>query len=938
MLFTSTPVATAVGVALSVAAAGLRAQEASPTPPASAASAPASAASAPTPAPAAPAASAPAPEVQVVEVRGIRQAYASSLANKKGADSIVEVVTAEDIGKLPAKNVADTVQRLVGVNISSNSGGDGAFADANRVSIRGTAPSLTQTLVNGHSVGSADWFIANQGVNGGASGRSVSYDLLPAEIVGKVVVYKGATANLVEGGTAGAVDIQTRTPLSLSQPLTLEASAQAVYGTTAQKWDPQLSGLIGWQNEQKTAGLILQLFSEHRHDRRDGQEFLGYGQFQDTGTPLDGVYYANNINATLLEMNMQRTGGLVDVEFKPAPTLRLDVNGFWSKLTATNQDSSLETEQTALIEQGVLPDTYTVSHGLLQSATWLQSSMPDYATTGAYVADYDKYYRPGESAKVNFLDASFDWSASDAMRVTGRLGRTVAVGDTPNEYSYVTNVGNAGLVFQMHGLYTPSDVSFPGYPDTGNYNDPHLFLAYDGLNKVRATDSETYGQVDADWGIGNGVLDAVRFGARFASHERDVLDYYNDGCEAVIPDDTYTQCVGIAQWDGQIEERYGQGLGGGPGFLTRIWQLSPEDIVNYVHAPGNLPPTSLPYSWPSSFIVKEQTAAIYGMADLAGPHWKGNVGLRVVNTHQVADYNQGVGDSGAPPGVTVYPDPHNGDYYKVETVKDYTDLLPSTNFKFDLRRDLLARFAISRTMTRADYTDLAGSVSLNGQNGTGSGGNPELKPVRSTNWDAALEWYYAPQALLQFGVFYMDLTSYIGYGQHIVYAPNLQQNPPVPTPTYPYVVSSPVNDKGTNKGFEFGWQQPIAAGFGLDANYSYCLGRDQAGAPLAGSSKHTYNVEGWFENDLVSARLTYNYRSDFLTGIVSAFPQYVQGAGDWSASLNVNATKHLTLIFDAKNLAGTLARQYVQLPGLPAVPSAIYNNGRQFYLGLKYSL
>src|SRR6201995_5563091 len=152
-----------------------------------------------TPAFAQPASAAPT-DVQTVEVKGIRASYASSLSNKKGADAVVEVVTAEDIGKLPAKNVADTVQRLPGVNISSNSGGDGAFADANRVSIRGTAPSLTQTLINGHSVGSADWFIANQGVNGGASGRSVSYDLLPAEIVGKVTVYKTAQAELTRGG------------------------------------------------------------------------------------------------------------------------------------------------------------------------------------------------------------------------------------------------------------------------------------------------------------------------------------------------------------------------------------------------------------------------------------------------------------------------------------------------------------------------------------------------------------------------------------------------------------------------------------------------------------------------------------------------------------------------------------------------------------------
>ena len=923
---------------------------------------------APAPQAAASAASAPGEEVQTVEIKGIRASYASSLSNKKGADAVVEVVTAEDIGKLPAKNVADTVQRLPGVNISSNSGGDGAFADANRVSIRGTAPSLTQTLVNGHSVGSADWFIANQGVNGGASGRSVSYDLLPAEIVGKVTVYKTSQADLIEGGATGSVDIETRSPLSLSKQVTVDGSVSAAYSTSTRKTDPQVSGLVGWKNDAKTFGVILQAFSERRHDRRDGQEFLGYNtvSFQDifglapVANPnndpaiaaqnaanaaalaakqaqypgLDGATFANNVNATLLEMNMQRKGAMVDFELKPTNRLRLDLNGFYSKLTETNQDSSLETEQTALIGMGVLPDTYQVnSGGLLTQATWNQSSMPDYASTGAYVADYDKYYRPGENARVYYADIDLDFAASDTLRITGKLGKTQAVGATPNEYAYVTNVGNAGLSYRMNGLLTPADVSFPGYANTGNYNDPHLFLAYDGLNKVKSTDQETYFQTDAEWATEAGVMDALKFGLRLTNHQRSVLDYYNDGCEAVIPDNTYTQCNGIAQWAGQVEDRYGQGLHGGPGFLTNIWQLSPSEITDYVNAPGNLPASSLPYSWPSSFVVNEKTQALYGMAKLAGAQWKGNAGLRVVRTQQVAHYNEG--SDAAAPGDTIYQDPHNGDYIHVTTRKTYTDLLPSANFSVDFTNKLIGRVAASRTITRADYTDLAGAVSLNGQNGTGSGGNPQLKPVRSTNWDASLEWYFAPQSLLEVGVFYMDLTSYIGYGQTTILAPNLQQNPIVSTPTYPYTVAQPVNDKGTNKGFELAWQQPIAYGFGVNLNYTYALGRDSNGAPLAGSSRHTYNAEGWYENDFLSARLTYSYRSDFLTGIVSALPQYVAGAGDVSASINWKLTDQLSLSFDAKNLTGELARQYVVRKDMPA---AIYNNGKQFYLGLKYSL
>ena len=902
------------------------------------------------PQPAASAVPSAADDVQTVEVKGIRASYASSLGAKKNADAVVEVVTAEDIGKLPAKNVADTVQRLPGVNISSNSGGDGAFADANRVSIRGTSPSLTQTLINGHSVGSADWFIANQGVNGGASGRSVSYDLLPSEIVGQVTVHKTSQADLIEGGAAGSVDIQTRSPLSLAKSLTLDGSISAAYSTSTRKTDPQVSGLIGWKNEAKTLGVIFQAFSESRHDRRDGQEFLGYDtvSFQDiyklapddptlatlrTAHPgLDGANFANNVNATLLEMSQQRKGAMLDVEFKPTSKLRIDVNGFWSKLTETNQDSSLETEQTALISGGVLPDTYTVNgNGLLTSATWNQATMPDYLSTGAYQADYDKYYRPGENARVYYADLDVDYAVSDKLRLTGKLGRTQAVGATPNEYAYVVNVGNAGLSYQMNGLLKPADVSFPGFPNTGDYTDPHLFLAYDGLNKVKSTDSETYFQADGEYAVESGLLDALKFGVRATTHQRSVLDYYNDGCFAQPADETFTQCNGIAAWSGQLEDRYGQGLRGGPGFLHTIWQLSPGAITGYVNAPGNLPASSLPYSWPSSFVVNEKTQALYGMAKLVGDGWKGNAGLRIVRTQQQANYNEGA--DAAAPGQTVYPDPHNGDYIHAQTTRTYTDLLPSANLSYDFSKNLIGRLAASRTMTRADYTDLAGAVSLNGQNGTGSGGNPQLKPVRSSNFDASLEWYFAPQSLLQVGVFYMDLTSYIGYGQTTVTAPNLQQN--VTTPTFDYAVAVPVNDKGTNKGFELAWQQPVWGGFGVDLNYTYTLGRDSNGAPLAGSSKNTYNVQGWFENDTLSARLIYSYRSAFLTGIVSTLPQYVDGAGDLSASINLKITPQLSVSLDAKNLTGQLARQYVVTRDMPA---AIYNNGKQFYLGLKYSL
>src|SRR5471032_1003128 len=142
------------------------------------------------------------PSMQAVVVTGIRASLEQSLSKKRNSDSVIDVVSAEDIGKLPDKNVADAVQRVPGVNISSSAGGEGGFSENDRVSIRGTSPSLTQTLVNGHTIGTGDWFVLDQA---GAVGRSVSYALLPSEIVSAVTVQKSQQADMVEGGVAGSV-------------------------------------------------------------------------------------------------------------------------------------------------------------------------------------------------------------------------------------------------------------------------------------------------------------------------------------------------------------------------------------------------------------------------------------------------------------------------------------------------------------------------------------------------------------------------------------------------------------------------------------------------------------------------------------------------------------------------------------------------------------
>src|SRR5215831_17793845 len=194
-------------------------------------------------------------ELQEVVVTGIRASLQQSLEIKRDATNVVDVVTAEDIGKMPDKNVADSLKRVPGITISSAGATEGGFDENDRVSLRGTGPSLTQTLFNGHNVSSGDWFVLNQVTT---VGRSVSYTLLPSELVSKVIVHKSSEASLVEGGVAGSVDIITRKPLQFAKPLTLEATAGFVYADLPSKTDPQFSLLGNWKNDAGNFAVLGQ--------------------------------------------------------------------------------------------------------------------------------------------------------------------------------------------------------------------------------------------------------------------------------------------------------------------------------------------------------------------------------------------------------------------------------------------------------------------------------------------------------------------------------------------------------------------------------------------------------------------------------------------------------------------------------------------------------
>jgi iron complex outermembrane receptor protein len=232
-------------------------------------------------------------------------------------------------------------------------------------------------------------------------------------------------------------------------------------------------------------------------------------------------------------------------------------------------------------------------------------------------------------------------------------------------------------------------------------------------------------------------------------------------------------------------------------------------------------------------------------------------------------------------------------------------------------------------MSRADYSSLSPAVTLNNLDLTGTGGNSDLKPIRSTNVDAALEWYFAPQSILSLGVFYMDMPSYVTYGYNVRQLLDTTTNQ-----IAGFTVTSPFNIAAKNKGVEVSWQQPLWGGFGALANYTYADGHAADGTQLVGSSRNTANAEFYYEEHGFSARVAYTYRSAFLVGLANVTQQYEAGLGNLAASINYKINDHFMLTFDGLNLNNPRLKYYSNAEQ----PQAFYVSGRQYFFGIRMSL
>lgn len=849
-----------------------------------------------------------------IVVSGIRSSLAASLTTKRNNDIISEVVTAQDIGKFPDKNVADSLGRLTGVNVVTGSANAGGFGENQSVSIRGTDPTLNLTLLDGHSVATGDWFVLDQT----SGGRSFDFSLLPSEIVGKLEVFKSSQADLPEGGIGGTINLSSRRPLDLPAN-SFSLTAQANYNDLSDKWRPQVSGLYSWKNQAGTFGILIAGFYQEREFRRDGQEFLGYTTYTNFANSGKTVAAPNLIGAAYFTQQRVRKGGTIALQYKPDDRFELNVNAIYTRMDANNVNRNSMAWIARVIGNNSTPGTpayalanYTVANGYLTQASWNATSTNGAAVQGRV---QDDIFRDAYSSTW-VINADAKWSPTDRLTLSLEAGYTKGMGATTDTFAWET-YWDTGVNYTIGGK--GAAVNYPGLPaDPTSAAYLNNYYSWSWGGRIISPDTETYVRTDLEYKFDGNFLKSIKIGGRFTDHKREL---------------TYT----AYSWAGNGLYSGTKGVGLGtvfageltPGnFLDGLIDFPPYSVADKAKTLAALATQGgrqFAFYPQASFSVKERTSAVYAMAKLGASDssWRGNIGVRAVYTDlNTLQYSPNATVANA---VT----PFCGTCGTVTVKRNYWDILPSANLTFNATPNFLLRAGVARVMTRPGYAQLAGAFTVSDLALTGNaGGNPRLNPYRAWSFNAAAEWYYAPQSLLSVNLFYLDISSYITTATSTQFLIT-QQHPAGAN----FLITGPVNGPGgTNKGIEVNWQQPIYGGFGLLANYTYSDAKAAGGGVIDGNSKHTANITAYFENSLLSTRFAYTFRSKFRSGIDRATPMWQDDFGTLDGSLTINVTKYLALTADAQNLLNHKLYYFV---GDPSIPRAYYNNGRTFWIGGK---
>ena len=800
-------------------------------------------------------------EMNAVTVTGIRASLQSAVNVKRNASSIVDAVSAEDVGKLPDTDVGESLGRIPGVSVGR------AFGQGASVSVRGTDPQMTYTTLNGQTVASTGWYDQQ------SMDRSFNYSLLPSELIGGMEVYKSSQADLTEGGIGGTVIVKTRKPLDMAAG-TAFLSGKLGKGTVSTELTKDVSGLYSWKNDEKTFGVLVAGAIEN-------------GEYIRRGVESDSRWSADVAPTTFVQ-DRKRKALNVSLQAKPTSQLELGANFMKLELGADNSNTS----HYIFHDANCTKRNTAVTSGFNPKGVCLTSTTTAANASDAFVQTWAR------QGKMTSDSAAFNATyRGDGFRVDGVAGTTKAEGGTSmtTNYSYGWWTAGANLPKWTGNIDATGKVISITPASNQSVNLSHL-PGSTGPGGSWATsrgpnsDKEDFAQADLTLDVDWGPVTSFKTGVRTSKH-------------------TFSKQVDRSVFRATAVEAPTGSLYSGTIAMGTLGWDSPKPNVDAMMANTNQNVTNWVTERGGYGVLDEKNTAVYGMVNFEKDALRGNFGLRYVSTDVTAE---GYKFDGTP--LAAGDIDQNAGWSKSMTSQGatYNDVLPSLNLSYDVNKNTMLRFAAAQAITRPNFDNMFLATQVGWKDNSAGNeamtfGSAALKPMKSTQFDIGLEYYYGKGNLVAVTFFHKDIDNFITTNTKInqqigVVSPDSNKDS--------WTVNQYVNaGGGTIDGIELQANHAFDNGFGVAANFTFA----DAKAPGASyqdqlnlftlSSKQNANLVAYWENKVYSARLAYNWRSEYMIRETGWYGNRMHDAyGTLDLSLGWNVNDKVRIAFEATNL------------------------------------
>jgi TonB-dependent receptor len=863
------------------------------------------------------------PDLKTVTVVGIRKGIEDAISVKKNATSIVEAVSAEDIGKLPDVSIGESISRLPGLSAQRVAG------RAQVISVRGLSPDFATTLLNGREMVST------------GDNRSVEFDQYPSELLSGVTVYKTPDAGLVGQGLSGTLDMQTVRPLSFpSRVVTVNVRGENnSLGSIANSKSTgnRVSASYIDQFANGTVGLALG-FAHMESPVSENQVGL-YEPWEQAGRPgvADGTYVTAGMKSLARSGYNKRDGFMGVLEVKPSKTWNSVLDVFSSRFKKEDTANQFE------VHIGGYNGGYTPGLNF-SSATTAGGILTGGTATGVYPLVRGMYNNREDAI------SAIGWSNKFKFDGWSLLADVNYSGAKRDELSLENNLqlGKVGGLAPLDAVsFNFRTGGFPSMRGTRNYSDPSQLMLDNtiygsGYGKVPSVEDvlrgykllANFAAPSAISGLFSDIDVGLNFSQRTKTKHQPEASINLAGSPTTIPADLQYGNVDLGfSGTGMIPSW------NVPGVVARYMTFNPSE-------------TAAGYLISKAWDVTEKITTSFIKANIdsqiGSVPVRGNFGVQVINTDQSSSSRYF--DNSALVGSQVKP---------VVDGKTYTDVLPSLNMAFSVTNDQTVRFGLAQQMARPRVDQLRSALDFGVDTTTGkpggSGGNAKLDPWRADAVDLSWEKYWGNKAYLSAALFYKDIKSYI-YEQSKTYDFS-KFTPGTPATTNSGNYSSAYNGQGGSlRGIELsaslplGMLTPALDGFGVTASYagtdskitiqdpSSNIGTD---IPLPGLSKNVTNLTLYYEKAGFSTRINQRQRSDFV-GEIGNFAnnrtlRYVVGENitDFQIgyTFNEGSYKGLGVLLQVNNLTDAAYQTYA---GTPDKPYEYIKYGRSMLLGVNY--